>query len=183
MKLYLLRHPQPEIAPGICYGSSDLTVAAAEHQRALTALRGTLPLGLPLYSSPLRRCSEFAALLVSELQVPVVIHDARLVEMHFGTWEMQAWAAIARDEVNAWAADVTSYCPGGGEGVLAMATRVGAFYDDILASGQSAIVVCHAGTMRLLHACAQGGSPHDAALRVAQERMEIRYGQLRVLDC
>ena len=43
--------------------------------------------------------------------------DARLAELDFGHWEMQSWDGIPRAEVDAWAADVAHYRPGGGESV------------------------------------------------------------------
>lgn len=47
--------------------------------------------------------------------------------MGFGAWEMRAWNAIPRAEVDAWAADLLHYRPDGGENVLDMACRVAAF--------------------------------------------------------
>ena len=30
MTLYLVRHPQPDVAPGLCYGASDVPITEAE---------------------------------------------------------------------------------------------------------------------------------------------------------
>ncbi len=82
MRLILVRHPQPLVAPGLCYGSTDLAVAPQELARVLAAVGPTLPPGLPLFSSPLRRCAELAAALPrASLEF-----DARLVEIDFGAW-------------------------------------------------------------------------------------------------
>jgi alpha-ribazole phosphatase len=142
-----------------------------------------LPRQVPLYSSPLRRCSELAAQLATALQAGEVIHDARLSEMDFGTWEMQEWSSIARAEVDAWAADVCLFRPGGGENVLGMAERVHAFLDALLQQGHdSAIVVCHGGTIRLLNAFLQYPSLMEAAHAAARIPHAIAYGELVVRE-
>ena len=83
MTLYLVRHPQPDVAPGLCYGASDVPVPEAELARVHAALAAQgLPGGLPVYSSPLLRC----ALLAERLAPGRVTLDARLAEMDFGEW-------------------------------------------------------------------------------------------------
>jgi alpha-ribazole phosphatase len=183
MRLFLVRHPAPMIAPGICYGSTDLAVAADEMARVLAALSGTLPGGLPLFSSPLLRCADLAAALAASLESPSFIVDARLAELDFGAWEMQPWDAIPRAEIDAWAADVVHYRPGGGESVLAMATRVRDWHADLLSLNHaSAIVICHAGTMRLLLACHDGLSLHEMAREAASKRHNIAYGEVVIIE-
>lgn len=171
MKLILVRHPQPDVAPGVCYGSTDLAIAPGQLEQVLAALQ--LPAGLPIYSSPLRRCAELAARLS-----PAPRYDARLAEMHFGAWEMQPWDAIPRADIDAWAADMVHYRPGGGESVLQTAARIAAFYDDL--SGD-AIVICHAGAMRLLLARHAGLPPAEMALQAARTAHQIPYGSTLVL--
>lgn len=180
MRLILVRHPQPLVAAGICYGSTDLEVAPAELARTLAALAPRLPAGLPVYSSPLRRCAGLAAGLSAN-----PIFDARLVEMHFGGWEMRAWDDIARADVDAWAADLANYQPGGGESVLRMAARIAAFHADLqrqLGGDGEAIVICHAGAMRLLSACHAGLPPPEMALQAARAPHHIAYGGILILE-
>lgn len=178
MQLILVRHPQPLVAPGVCYGRTDLAVAPEQLEQTRAALQATLPHGLPLYSSPLRRCAELAARLS-----PTPIYDARLAEMDFGSWEMQPWDDIPRAAIDAWAGDVVYYQPGGGESVLRMAGRIAAFHADLqrqLGDG-SAIVVCHAGAMRLLAACHGGMGPEEMAVHAAQVAHNIPYGATLIL--
>ncbi|WP_295990095.1 histidine phosphatase family protein [Rugamonas sp.] len=200
MRLILVRHPKPQVAAGICYGRTDLTVAPQEQAQVLASLLASLPAGAALYSSPLRRCAELAARLPHR---PLTF-DARLAEMDFGAWEMQPWDAIARAQIDAWADDLADYHPGGGESVLQMAVRVHAFYADLQrqqgadASGDAddnanvdagvgpsvdhtAIIICHAGTMRLLSACHAGLAPREAALHAAQNPHAIAYGASLIL--
>ncbi|MRX11694.1 phosphoglycerate mutase [Pseudoduganella sp. FT25W] len=171
MQLILVRHPQPLVAPGVCYGSTDLAIAPGHLEQTLAAL--TLPANLPIYSSPLRRCAELA-----ERLTPSPRYDQRLVEMHFGDWEMQPWDAIPRAAIDAWAADMVHYHPGGGESVLQVAERIAAFYRELT---QDAIIICHAGAMRLLFACHAGLPPAAMALQAAQTAHQIPYGAMLTL--
>jgi len=182
MRLHLLRHLAPLAAPGVCYGRSDLAVDPALQAAALPALRERLPAGSPLFSSPLQRCAQLAR----ELMPPgaPIVFDARLAELDFGAWEMRAWADIPRAEIDAWAGDTAHYRPGGGESVAAMALRVAAFYDALVARAlPEATIVCHAGTIRLLVARARGMDAHTTALEAAARPHSIGYGEIIVLDC
>jgi len=164
---------------GVCYGSTDLEVAPGELERTLAALIPRLPVGLPVYSSPMGRCAGLAQRLSN-----APIFDARLVEMHFGGWEMRAWDDIPRAEIDAWAADLVNYRPGGGEAVLRMAARVAAFHADLqrqLGADGEAIVICHAGAMRLLSACHAGLPPAEMALQAARTPHHIAYGDTLIL--
>lgn len=141
MRLYLIRHPAPAVAAGICYGRSDLPLAAP----AATALRALVPL-LPApascYSSPLRRCRELACALHPQAAI-----DERLRELDFGEWEMTPWERIARAELEAWAASPLHYRAHGGESVAAMYRRVESFMQ-ALPSGEDHVVVTHGGVMK-----------------------------------
>lgn len=179
MRLILIRHPQPQAPAGVCYGSTDLPAMPGEPQRVMAALRaGTvLPPSAPLYSSPLQRCSALATLLGSPH------YDARLRELHFGSWEMRRWDDIPRHEIDAWAADMAHYRPGGGESAADAAERVLAFRADLLRqAGDDAIVVCHAGTMRLLMAYEPGMTAVETALRAARAGHRIGYGEMAIVE-
>lgn len=179
MRLYLVRHPQPEVPAGFCYGRSDVPALQADVERVLAALanRG-LDGAMPVYASPLSRS---AALARRFAQAPTF--DARLAEMDFGAWEMRSWDDIPRDEVDAWSADLLRYRPGGGESVMDMAVRVAGFAAELRRAGHvQALVVCHAGTMRLLHALHLGGTLAEAALRAAQTPHRIEYGEVMMLE-
>lgn len=166
MELILVRHPRPDVAPDICYGSSDIAAAAAAlaegHALLAAELAPALAAGCRLYSSPLRRCTALAGLLGD------FTADARLAEMHFGAWELRPWSGIPRDEVDAWAGNLLDYRPGGGETVREMAARVQSFLDELR---HDAVIVCHAGTMRLMAAIAAG----EPLLRAVQKPNQVNY--------
>lgn len=178
MRLILVRHPRPDVAPGLCYGSSDVPVAPEETGRVYQRLLAAgLPPALPVYASPLGRCAGLAQALAAP------IFDPRLAEMDFGAWELRSWEDIPRNEVDAWAADLLHYRPGGGECVFDVARRVDAFRRELLEAGHAAaLIVCHAGTMRLLHALHGGRPLREAALAAARTPHHIDYGEMLLLQ-
>ncbi|WP_313171998.1 histidine phosphatase family protein [Massilia oculi] len=179
MRIYLVRHPRPEVPAGHCYGRSDLAANETDVERVLTALENQgLPGAMPVYASPLAR----SAVLAQRLS-PAPVFDARLAEMDFGAWEMRSWDDIPRSEIDAWSADLLHYRPGGGESVMDVAARVAGFDADIRRAGHAqAVIICHAGTMRLLHSLHLGGTLVEAALRAAQAPHRIDYGEVMMLE-
>jgi alpha-ribazole phosphatase len=183
MRLILVRHPVPQVTSGTCYGRSEVAVAQHEMAAVRTSLLATLPADVPLYASPLRRCADLATVLAQDLPASALHLDARLAEMDFGAWEMQPWHAIARADIDAWAADLAYYRPGGGENVLAMAARVDAFLGDLLREQhETVVIICHAGTIRLLAALHAGLSLEETALLAAHSAHKIAYGATVVVD-
>jgi len=160
VELILVRHPQPDVEPGVCYGSSNIPAAATAlsegHALLAAELAPALASGFRLYSSPLRRCTALASLLGD------FTPDARLAEMNFGAWELRPWSGIPHEEVDAWAADLLDFRPGGGETVREVACRVQSFLDELR---HDAVVVCHAGTMRLMAAIAAGEPLQQSAAK------------------
>lgn len=180
MKLVLVRHPQPDVAPGLCYGASDVPVVDAELARVHAALATQgLPGDFPVHASPLQRCMRLA----ERLAPGRVTVDRRLAEMDFGAWELRTWDDIPRADVDAWTANLLRYRPGGAENVLDVAHRVHAFLADLHRQDvRAALVVCHAGTIRLLAALYDGTPLEEAALRAAQTPHRIGYGEVVMLE-
>jgi alpha-ribazole phosphatase len=97
---------------------------------------------------------------------------------------MRAWDEIPRSEIDAWGNNLTEYRPGNGENVLQVAQRVRAFRDELSKlDAEQIVVICHAGTIRLLLAGERGLSLADTALYAAQNEHKIAYGEVVVLDC
>lgn len=198
MQLQLIRHPQPELDKRTCYGRSDIAVAPDGLAQSLAQLLPqlqALPRDWPLVSSPLQRCATLAGALAKSLGQPAPRLDPRLQEMDFGHWELRLWDDIPWAEVEAWNADLPGYAPGGGETLCTVAQRMWQAFKDLLSEpAEGAIVVCHAGSIRMLHACAewrteQGASTQpdaaafeDIALRAVARRSEIPYARLITLD-
>lgn len=146
LRIYLIRHPRPAVPPGTCYGQSDVGLDEDAADCA-ARLRQQLPDGIPLYSSPLRRCR-----LLAEALHAAPGYDERLREMHFGAWEMRPWSEIPRAELDAWAAAPLAYAPPGGESVAAMRHRVSDFIAERGREGGDFAVVAHAGVMKIFAA-------------------------------
>ncbi|MES2830519.1 MAG: histidine phosphatase family protein [Pseudomonadota bacterium] len=183
MRLYLIRHPRPVIEPGLCYGHTDLCVDSAEVTRLTASLSRGLPNPAIVFCSPLQRCTGFADALVEAGGYANARRDPDLMEMFFGTWEMQPWENIQRREIDAWANDMAHYRPGGGESVCDVARRVLRFRDSMQQmTWADAIVVCHAGTIRLLQAWREGFDAEALAVAAASKPHAIGYGEISMID-
>ncbi len=148
MKLWLVRHAQPLIAPGICYGASDVAAEPMATQQAAQALVQTLPIGICVTSSPLQRCEQLE-LSLRELRPDLTYKtDTRLQELDFGCWEGQRWDDIARHELDQWAANFGHWRCGGAESVQDIMARVADMLDEARFAGEDAVWITHAGVIR-----------------------------------
>jgi alpha-ribazole phosphatase len=182
MQLYLIRHPKTVVKDGICYGRTDLAVDAAEVERIAALLMPRLPDNIDIWSSPLQRCRLLAE-RIAESRGVTFQTDPRLMEMDFGAWEMQSWDAVPREEIDAWTNDVAYYRPGGGESVFQAAVRVKQFADECRHRAAPAAIICHAGTIRLLLACAEFKDPGQIALAAAAHAHRIDHGEIVQWKC
>lgn len=154
--LWLVRHAQPLLASGVCYGATDVPADPHATQQAALALAPELPLHTTVISSTLQRC----ALLARSLQVlrPDLTYktDARLTEMNFGHWEGRRWDAIARTAYDAWTADFSNHRFGGQESVAEFMQRVTAAWRELVQWPGPALWVTHAGVIRAATLLSQG---------------------------
>lgn len=156
MALVLIRHPQPEVAAGICYGKTDLLLrepVTASAQVIYERLMQQMLLEQApshMACSPLRRCAELGAALAARQPNTAITFDARLQELDFGSWEMQPWDSIGKDQMDAWiASNFDSHH--GGESLQALDNRVGGWLKDVqsaYAPDQTLWVITHAGVIR-----------------------------------
>jgi alpha-ribazole phosphatase len=153
MRVVLIRHPAPLIAPGVCYGRLDIPLhpTSAPDVTRITAdpaLRGIAR----AWTSPARRCRAVAdAIAGAALTI-----DDRLQELDFGDWEGRAWDSVDRACLDRWAADPLSFAPPGGESGRAIIARVQAFAADLRTEGRNCAVVSHGGPLKILGALLQG---------------------------
>ncbi|MEM6947905.1 MAG: alpha-ribazole phosphatase family protein [Pseudomonadota bacterium] len=146
MALILLRHTTPDVAPGTCYGRTDLDVADTFEDEARTAA-AALPVFGKIVSSPLRRCRRLAAFVGAEAGLEVA-SDPRLIEMDFGSWEGRPWADIPRAELDAWAGDFMHARPHGGESVAMLHARTLKALADHRSQDGPALLVTHSGVIK-----------------------------------
>ena len=151
MQILLIRHPKPEIASGICYGSSDIPAQAEALSAAFAWLDHYLPENAQIISSPLARCAQLAAQLCLRGQRTLKL-DARLAERCCGAWELQPWSHIPRHEIDAWAQDFMDYAAPAAETVRQLQTRVLAAWASQQAHKQSQTkaLLTHAGPIQIL---------------------------------
>lgn len=149
MALYLIRHPQPLIEAGICYGQTDLALQEPV-ESCLTGLLAQLPPTFTLYSSPLQRCALLAHAIASK---PII--DSRLQEMNFGRWELTPWDNIGAETMDAWISSGYDHQAHGGESYAAFQARVIAWLEELTHSTDT-VVVTHAGVIRVLLAHLHG---------------------------
>lgn len=164
--LWLLRHAQPLIAAGVCYGQLDVPADPGLTLQAALQCAAAMPAGAAVHYSPLQRCEQLA----HALQAPetYLMADARLQEMHFGSWEGQAWNDIARADIDAWSRDLYHTAPGGGESLAAMLQRVrSALLDSWQQGSQGGLRdvawVTHAGVIRCVQWLLQYGHAQPCA--------------------
>ena len=153
MALVLIRHPQPEVAAGICYGKTDLALRApalASAQEISLRLMALVQAQSHIACSPLRRCAELGVALATMHPHIALTFDTRLQELDFGDWEMQPWDSIGKDQMDAWIASNFDALHGG-ESLQALDARVASWLHDVqsaYAADQTLWVITHAGVIR-----------------------------------
>ena len=196
MNLWLVRHAQPLIDAGICYGRRDMAADADATAECAARLAAQLPAGLGVVSSPLQRCEQLAHALHALRPDLAYKTDARLQEMDFGQWEGRAWQDIPHAELEAWTGDFAHYQAGhDGESVTAFMARVGAAFDGLPSPSQTltqalsrrarepaesgVVWITHAGVIRAVELLAQGVRHIERADQWPVEAP--KYGQWRTL--
>ncbi len=156
MKLWLIRHAQPLIDSGTCYGQFDMQADAQATQNAAAELVKILPAQILAATSPLQRCQQLADALSSTRPALRFTSDSRLQEMHFGNWENRAWASIPKSELDDWTTDFGNYTAGqNGESVSQFMDRVASAFD-ALPRNSDVLWVTHAGVIRAAQLLAKG---------------------------
>jgi alpha-ribazole phosphatase/probable phosphoglycerate mutase len=105
-------------------------------------------------SSPLQRCSAFAASLAASLVLPVQL-EPRFREIGFGDWEGKTRDELDRldpGQIARFYQDPVKHRPPGAEPLAEFTGRVQAAFNEMLGrfSGQSVLVVAHAGVIRAI---------------------------------
>lgn len=149
--IWLVRHAQPLIAPGVCYGALDVAACPEKTLAAAQTLAQRLPAQAQVHASPLQRCELLAHTLYGLRPDLSYKTDARLVEMNFGTFEGQRWDSMAPAAFEAWTADFWRHRFGGAESVAEFMARVTLAWDEARAQaacGKAQVWITHAGVIR-----------------------------------
>jgi alpha-ribazole phosphatase len=148
--MIFLRHPTPDIPKNVCYGRTDMDIAAIGHQQIDQALKDTPPL-TRIVASPALRCRKLAEQLALREGLELSF-DERLWEMHMGDWEGMAWKDINREDSELWLQDTHNNSTPNGESFREVQQRVDESIGEILADQshdhRQTAIVCHASPIR-----------------------------------
>lgn len=128
MRLVLIRHTSVAVPRGVCYGQTDVPLAASFAEEAATVKEGLADYTFDrVYCSPLSRCVRLA----EYCGYPDAVRDDRLKEICFGDWEMRAYDDIQGPELQRWFDDYINVAPPGGESVIDQQRRFLDFIRDL----------------------------------------------------
>ncbi len=163
MRLICVRHTAVAVPQGVCYGRTDVPLAAGFEQAAPVIgrrLRGyALDSEVAVYTSPLSRCTRLA----DYCGYPHAVRDSRLMEMDFGTWEMRPWRSIDDPALTAWFQDWLHLPTAAGDSFPAMLSRVESFVEELLyKKSRRALLFTHGGVIACLRVLSGGYDPREA---------------------
>lgn len=148
----LIRHGEPE--GGIRFrGHTNDPLSETGWAQMRAAVQGRNPWQM-VVTSPLLRCTGFAAELAANAAIPLEA-DARLKEIGFGEWEGRTPDELMQIDPGCldrlWR-DPAGFTPPGGEGLAAFTARVTAGWNDLLTrhAGKHILVVAHGGVNRVI---------------------------------
>ncbi|MDX2878346.1 bifunctional RNase H/acid phosphatase [Streptomyces ipomoeae] len=180
----LLRHGETPLTPQKRFsgsGGSDPSLSEggryqAERVAVALAARGTIQ---EILSSPLTRCRETAGIVAARLGLSVKVEDG-LRETDFGAWEGLTFGEVRErypEDMNAWLASPDAAPTGGGESFAAVAARVAATRDELVAAyrGRTVLLVTHVTPIKTLVRLALGAPPESLF------RMELSAASLSAL--
>lgn len=152
---WVVRHA-PLSEKGICYGQSDLVPLLAPHAAAAQVRARLEKAPSRIVTSPLSRCRLLAEALASDLGLPPPIVRAEAQELFFGDWELRPWAELEKSPAfGPWMQAWQTARPPGGESAPELQLRMARLLADT-AVLDGALLVTHAGPMRVLRALTRG---------------------------
>lgn len=158
MKIYWVRHGKTqENEKNNYYGRLDVRLTP-EGIREVKAIETSFNDCINVYTSPAARAIETASLLFSNVYFKA---DARLLERNMGIFEGLNYKEIAKKfpvERKMWDKDWKHYQIPEGESAIMQYERVVSFIKELEHAGEDAIVVCHAGTIRMAICYMLGGN-------------------------
>lgn len=145
MEVYFIRHTSVAVAPGTCYGATDVELSSSFESEALAVREKLASLDFDkVFTSPLKR----ASMLAAYCGFPDAQRDSRLAEQNYGEWEMQSYASIKDPRLKEWFEDYINVPATGGESFADLMRRVESFLDYLKTTGCSRVAVfAHGGVM------------------------------------
>ena len=145
MEIYLVRHTAVDIAKGVCYGQADIGVATTFLSEA-AIIQQYLPTNITtVYSSPLKRCKKLAEHLCTAHSISF---ENDLKEINCGSWEMQLWDNIPREEIAPWLEQRISTRIPNGESYEDVYDRVKDLFISLHKQAGTKVIFTHGGVIR-----------------------------------
>ena len=146
MEVIFIRHTSVDVAPGVCYGQTDVPLKPPfEEEAAVTAenLKVYIPFDY-VYTSPLTRCVRLA----TYCGYPDAERDKRLMEINFGSWEMKSFELNDDPRLQEWYADYLNVAATGGESFAMQYERVSRSLDELKKKPYHRVVIfAHGGVL------------------------------------
>lgn len=172
MKLTLVRHTMVDVPKGICYGNTDVALAASFESEVIPIQEKLSAENFDaIFSSSLSRCTALAERLANNKNIRI---DQRLKELNFGDWEMEHWNSFFESaDGKAWFTDyVNTPCPNG-ESFAEQIRRTKSFLFDLKCTTFSnVLLVTHAGIIRATMSLLQDKTPEETF------NTSLEYGQI-----
>ena len=149
MNLFVIRHTNVDVEPGICYGQSNVGVAYSFYSEKEKIEREINEIYFDtILSSPLFRCKTLTESLFSTEKI---VFDERLKELNFGDWELKKWDDVYNSpKGKIWMNNYQTLPTLNGESYPEMVERVRAFYSElVLKKYDNVAIITHAGVIRI----------------------------------
>lgn len=146
MYLVLVRHTQPQVDSGICYGQLDVPLQEGfelKFEKIKNFLKEFEP--YKVITSPSSRCKQLASFLRNH----DFIENPALLEMNFGAWEGKTWDEIPKEEIELWYNNFVNYKIPNGESFFELYFRVIQFFQKS-EFPQNQVWITHAGVIRAI---------------------------------
>lgn len=153
MRVHLVRHTSVAVAPGVCYGQSEVALAdtfGIEAECVVRELSSRLIApACEVRTSPLGRCRRLA----HYCGYTDALLDVRLLELHFGAWELMPYDEITDPRLALWYSDYVHTAPTEGESYAQQCQRVASLLDELrqryaTEPDAEVILFAHAGVLR-----------------------------------
>lgn len=154
MQFYCIRHTQPDIHPGICYGQKDIELKKTYNndlskiKKILGPMKDNKDIS-KIFSSPLSRCSRLAVDLSKALSLACQT-DERLKEMNFGLWEGQSYNTLWEEDpcFRKWSNNWKTMNTAQGESLPELINRVRSFIEE--SQLNNSLIITHSGVIRVM---------------------------------
>ncbi len=191
VEFYLIRHSEPLIDSGTCYGQLDCALTESYPQQLSKLTDYFEGEGITtIYSSPLQRCALLAEDLAKRHSDGLVNYHDSLKEIYFGDWEGIKWDDIARDKIDEWNGNRLHFQFPNGETPALFHTRIIEFWSELLKTvkrnkqAQKIILVTHAGVIRsILCHCLHIPFQYSTQLRIDYATVSKLQLQQNVVQC